>query len=274
MNCQDCKKVFDPYLDGELAEAESVSVGAHRALCTDCDSLFRDEQNARSRVKAILGECHSPSGLHARLPALIERADRRLVLRRTALFAVPAVAASLAVFFVLRPPKPHGHSLEEHGPGVQFAVDHFLELGNAAASAGTTMLDPELLRAHCEDYQELDGARLNAFYRQLFGDQANVPPEILAPRVQAAALNVNFKGTPVNNLILDLQDRSIGVYRLRKGSAALNDLHVVDEGVKTGLRIERCRSCYVIAVTRGEEVFILVSKDGVEPMIELVRQTF
>ena len=48
------------------------------------------------------------------------------------------------------------------------------------------------------------------------------------------------------------------------------------DGVTQDLRIERCRSCHVIGVTRGDKVFILVTRPdaSIDPMIDLVRRSF
>jgi hypothetical protein len=48
MKCEDCLKVIEEYLDGELPEREAMSVGAHVASCERCThqlEALHDEQN-------------------------------------------------------------------------------------------------------------------------------------------------------------------------------------------------------------------------------------
>lgn len=272
MNCQECRTHLHPFLDSELEVKDNLAILEHVNACAACRGLFDSEERCWRRVRETLRRESAPSAFVAGLPVLLERDGRRLFFRRAGLglgAAAAGVALFLAVLYHDRPVRPH-----DHGPAIDFAVSHFLGLDDEARETKRPILDPDLLRSKSVDFQELEGEALVAFYQQLFGPDARLPEEILAPRTAAAALTVGFKGTPVSNMILDLQDRKIGVYRLRREQAELMDMHLEEGGVTTGFRIDRCKGCHVIAVTRGDMVYILVSREGVGPLIQLVRQTF
>jgi hypothetical protein len=281
MTCAECRSRLYPYLDSELEVADNLGILEHLNACAACREAFEGEERMWRRVRDTLRRDTAPAALAAAVPEWLERESRRLFWRRAAFAAIPIAAAVLVFAFVAHgpdvlrnDPPPHGHTLADHGAGIDFAVSRFLELEGDAERSGRKILDPEILKARSADHVDLEGAELQAFYQQLFGPDCKLPPEITQPRVSAAALQVGFRGTPVSNMILDMQDRRIGIYKLARTEAALMDLHVVEDGVTSGIRIERCRKCFAIAVTRGDWVYILVSKEGVEPLIQLARQTF
>ena len=181
------------------------------------------------------------------------------------------LAASVVVFvYVLGHRSGGGWGGADGG----FAVDRFLRLDEDSVQGAGPVVDPDLLKEHSDDYQELEGDALARFCAGLLGGVASIPPAVLEPRSDVAALAVSFRGTPVSNVVLDLQDRRVGVYKLSRDAMLVRDMRLIDAGVTTGLRVERCSDCRGVAVTRGDFVYVLVSRDGADPLAALVRQSF
>jgi hypothetical protein len=271
MNCERFLEGLAARLDGE-SRPEDPALVQHAARCPSCSEIEAGLSAPWPRLSEALGRIQVPGSLALACAERLAREERALARRQWFRIAVPAAAAALVAAWLL-PRLPHRHGLDDHGALIDFAVSRHLALEQRASGREPIVLDPDLLREGAEDVAILEGAELVAFYRDLFGGDVRIPPAIEAPFVQAAFRRVGHGGHPVSNLILALRDRTVSVYRLRRDQAVLKDLRLIDDGTTTGIRIERCRSCHVIAVTRGEMVFILVSRQGIEPMITLVRET-
>ncbi len=272
MNCRDFAAMVS---GGQAEDPTAVQIEAierHARDCEACHAFRTDFVKSQARLRDLLGNEALPVGFDRRISTVLDREDARLVRRRWIATAIPAALAASVALLLFRGQSLHDH--DDHGPVIDFAVAQFLSLQQEAARKKVSILDPDLLRREAEEVAVLDGEKLRSFYRELFGEDAKIPEKLRGRGVQGAVRQVGFHGTPVSNLILDLQDQEVSVYRLRRDQALLRDLHLLDGVTADGLRIERCRSCHVIAVTRGDSVFVLVSRDGIEPMISLMRQTY
>jgi hypothetical protein len=270
VKCQECRPHLHPYLDGELGVEKSLGILEHLNACPACRELFDGEQAGGERLRRLLGAECAPPGLRNSLLAALAQRERRRTWWRVGVVASPlAAAAAVVLFLTLRDPGAGDMRHHTHGPGIRFAIeDH-------AAARSSAIISSGFLELHGEKYRKLRGDELESFFVEVFGPEASIPPSLMEGESWGVPRQVSFQGTPVSNLMLDLQDQEVDVYRMRRAAAALADLHLVEDGVTEGLRIERCRACKVVAVTRGDEVFILVTRGAdVDPLIALMRQTF
>lgn len=98
MRCPSPEVVLAPYLDGELAEAERLSVEAHLAECAACATLVERQRHFSSLVKAA-ARAHTPPApatLKARLRQGMQREHGRRTRNRA--MRATAVAAGVALF--------------------------------------------------------------------------------------------------------------------------------------------------------------------------------
>jgi hypothetical protein len=87
-----------------------------------------------------------------------------------------------------------------------------------------------------------------------------------------------MSGSEVRGLLLsDQKDQKYGLYVLDTRRAGIRNMHPLgSEGMHVDIRLDRCRGCNVIAVTRGERVYIFVTQatGAVKDAIALARETF
>jgi hypothetical protein len=284
LKCQEYRRLLHPYLDSELEVTESLRVLEHLNVCGSCGRLFDAEERAWNRVRDVIRSEVAPAALRQEIPALLWREDRRAFWRRASTYLLPLGMAAAFLIYTMTPspsgnppgdpPTPEARP-HAHGAAIDFTVAHFLNVQADAGSGG--LITDRMLEKHAE-FRRLDAKEARRVYRELLGPNAAVPPSLKCNRIQGAVSNTDFNGTPVPVLLLDLNEQEqYSLYVLNRTDADLSNLHLMPgDGVTEDLRIERCRSCYVIGVTKGEKVFILVTRPGasVDPMISLVRRTF
>ena len=67
--CEKCEEMMQPYLDGDLSDAEVAAAQEHLETCSWCAKRFRFEQRLRHYVRIAVSEPMSPE-LKAKLSAL------------------------------------------------------------------------------------------------------------------------------------------------------------------------------------------------------------
>ena len=286
MNCQESRKHLHPYLDSELEVPTNLQILEHLNACAACKEIFEVEERSWNKVRSALLQESAPVAFRQAVPRLLQREDRREFWRRTTGYLVPVGLAAAFLIYVMSDPAGSNEVttpesdriIHDHGKALGFTVSHFLDLDRTARKDGESgLLSRRLLDDHAE-LKRIDVAEARQVFRELLGKDAKLPPALQKDGITAArAHNPQVNGTPVRDLLLLEVDkkRQFGLYILNRDEVDLANLHLM-EGVTTGLRIERCRHCHVIAVTRDDKVFILVTRPGlaVEPMIEMMKKTF
>lgn len=287
MNCGECRKHVHPYLGSELEVQINLEILEHLNACSHCREIFDTEEAAWERVRSVIGAEHAPDAFRASLPQVLAHTDRRETWSRTFAYAVPlAIAAALAVFLLSERatdphqdliPKLRGHTHEVHGAGITFAVGHWLQLNDDARDRDVTLLSRAFLEHH-DEMEELDAEGAREVYKELMGPSAEIPYALRGKQIRGAAHQTEMEGTPVKGLLLsDHKDQKFGLYVLDVEKAGIADMHPLgSEGMHEDVRLDRCRGCHVIAVTRDDKVYIFVTQDelGVQSTIDLARETF
>lgn len=288
MNCHDCRKHLHPYLDSELEVQQNLDILQHLNACTECARIFEIEEASWERVRSTFADDGASESFRAEIPRLLATADQRDTWRRALGYIVPlGVAAAFLIHLQVTsgsgdqrsaPGKPGWTPpVHAHGPGIEFAVSNFLSANKSAQERGTKLLSKKFLETH-GSFNELDADEARSRYLALMGPGAAIPSALRGKRIHGAMADAEFAGTNVHSLLLsNHKEQVFGVYVLDREKAGIDDMHDLgSEGMREDYRLERCRSCNVITVTRGDKVFIFVTHDlgSVKPAIELARETF
>lgn len=287
MNCQACRKHLHPYMDSELEVQQNLEILEHLNACSPCREIFGAEEAAWERVRSVIGVERAPDAFRESLPRVLADADRRETWRKALGYVVPlGIAAAFAIFMLSeKVTDPHqnlnphhgGHNHRDHGPGVTFAVSHWLQLDKDAKDRDVTLLSREFLEHH-DEMEELDAEGARRLYKDLMGPTAEIPHALRGKGIEGAAHETEMDGTPVHGLLLsDHKQQKYGLYVLDAEKAGLADMHPLgSQGMHEGVRLDRCRGCHVIAITREDKVYIIVTQNklGVDSAIELARGTF
>jgi anti-sigma factor (TIGR02949 family) len=67
--CEKCEEMMQPFLDGQLSDAEVAEAQRHLELCSWCEKRYRFEERLRHYVRVELSEPMPPE-LKERLAAL------------------------------------------------------------------------------------------------------------------------------------------------------------------------------------------------------------
>lgn len=78
INCGDCERALNPYLDRELSEEEVVQVREHLDACSGCLHHFEFEESLRRLVRARCQEQAAPDSLRQRITIRFEMERTRL----------------------------------------------------------------------------------------------------------------------------------------------------------------------------------------------------
>jgi mycothiol system anti-sigma-R factor len=78
LNCRDCVKALNPYLDRELSDDDVVQVRSHLEDCGGCLHMYQFEDSLRRLVRVKCQEQSAP-------PTLRERITLTLAIERTKL---------------------------------------------------------------------------------------------------------------------------------------------------------------------------------------------
>lgn len=79
INCGDCERALNPYLDRELSEEDLVQVREHLDACSGCLHRFAFEESLRRLVRVRCQEQAAPDSLRQRITVTfaIERTRTR-----------------------------------------------------------------------------------------------------------------------------------------------------------------------------------------------------
>jgi mycothiol system anti-sigma-R factor len=78
INCRDCARALNPYLDRELSDDDVVQVRSHLEACGGCDQLFSFEESLRRLVRVRCQEQGAPESLRARITVSLAIERQRL----------------------------------------------------------------------------------------------------------------------------------------------------------------------------------------------------
>jgi mycothiol system anti-sigma-R factor len=82
INCRDCAKALNPYLDRELSDDDVVQVRGHLEDCEGCLHLYRFEESLRRLVRVRCQEQGAPESLRARITVTLAMEAQRLERRQ------------------------------------------------------------------------------------------------------------------------------------------------------------------------------------------------
>jgi mycothiol system anti-sigma-R factor len=84
INCRDCVRALNPYLDRELSDEDVVQVRGHLEACGGCLHMYQFEESLRRLVQVRCQEQSAPEGLRLRITQslAIERTRIQQRLRR------------------------------------------------------------------------------------------------------------------------------------------------------------------------------------------------
>jgi mycothiol system anti-sigma-R factor len=71
VNCNDCLKRLDSYVDRELSDQELEEVKDHLQRCPPCDDYFQLEVGLKRLVKVCCGQGQAPAHLRERLTQIL-----------------------------------------------------------------------------------------------------------------------------------------------------------------------------------------------------------
>jgi mycothiol system anti-sigma-R factor len=72
INCRDCARALNPYLDRELSEDDVVQVREHLTACSGCLHLYQFEESLRRLVRVRCQEQGAPDSLRQRITLSFE----------------------------------------------------------------------------------------------------------------------------------------------------------------------------------------------------------
>jgi mycothiol system anti-sigma-R factor len=67
INCRDCARALNPYLDRELSDEDVAQVRSHLEACTGCLHLYQFEESLRRLVRVRCREQGAPESLRQRI---------------------------------------------------------------------------------------------------------------------------------------------------------------------------------------------------------------
>jgi mycothiol system anti-sigma-R factor len=82
INCRDCVKVLNPYLDRELSDMEVVEVRGHLEACGGCLHMYQFEESLRRLVQVRCQEQGAPEEFRQRITLTLAMERSRLQQRR------------------------------------------------------------------------------------------------------------------------------------------------------------------------------------------------
>jgi mycothiol system anti-sigma-R factor len=78
INCGDCARALNPYLDRELSEEDVIQVRLHLEACGGCLDLYQFEESLRRLVRVRCQEQGAPESLRQRITLSFEVERTRL----------------------------------------------------------------------------------------------------------------------------------------------------------------------------------------------------
>jgi hypothetical protein len=264
-------------LDNELEVPENLAILEHLNHSSSCAAIYSTEEMAWDRVAILLAEPSAPLALKSRIPAIITKVDRANQFRRFQRWIIPAAAAAglLAIVALNFPthattndqpstnwPTPHAH-----GVMMSRVIDHW-----TSATGKKGSLDMAYLEKHAH-YRPVCNDSLPGVLREIFGDcSCKILQQLSKSGMRMADGSMILDGKSIRNCMISTPKVEIGVYILDRKAAELADLHLVDDDISRGVRIERCRSCSVIAISKGDKVVLLVtgSESAIDPLVDVI----
>jgi mycothiol system anti-sigma-R factor len=82
INCGDCARALNPYLDRELSDEDVQQVRGHLEACTGCLHQYQFEESLRRLVRVRCQEQGAPEGLRQRITVTLAIERSRLQQRR------------------------------------------------------------------------------------------------------------------------------------------------------------------------------------------------
>ena len=118
MTCGDFQVFLLPYVDGEFAPEDALSLEEHLAGCTPCTERVQRETRSRTCVRALLRSTQvaAPAAFRASVHSMVAREDRRQALShwaRWGTFALLLAGASGASYRIVFDEAP-----ESTAPGI------------------------------------------------------------------------------------------------------------------------------------------------------------
>jgi mycothiol system anti-sigma-R factor len=71
MNCRDCLRNLDTYVDRELTDQELIEVRQHLADCPPCEDLYELRSSIKRLVKVCCDEGVAPEHLRSKLRQIL-----------------------------------------------------------------------------------------------------------------------------------------------------------------------------------------------------------
>ena len=82
INCGDCARALNPYLDRELSDDDVAQVRVHLEACSGCLHQFQFEESLRRLVRVRCQEQSAPASLRERITLTLAIERTRLQQRR------------------------------------------------------------------------------------------------------------------------------------------------------------------------------------------------
>jgi mycothiol system anti-sigma-R factor len=82
INCGDCAKALNPYIDRELSDDDVIQVRSHLEACGGCLHLYQFEESLRRLVRVRCQEQAAPATLRERITLTLAIERTRLEQRR------------------------------------------------------------------------------------------------------------------------------------------------------------------------------------------------
>ena len=82
INCRDCAKALNPFLDRELSDDDVVQVRSHLEDCGGCLHLYQFEESLRRLVRIRCQEQGAPESFRQRITMTFELERKRLYQQR------------------------------------------------------------------------------------------------------------------------------------------------------------------------------------------------
>lgn len=267
--CSEVAGLLQPYVDGELPQEEQEQVAMHLQGCRGCRAAVSEQSWVRATLRALPRE-PAPQAIRAKILLALDAVDRERAregaavvpqragwaarlwarvtdLGRGGLIMVPAGAAAIGLFFVVRdasvPVAP-----EASGPamGIGGAVDLVAPtksspevdeaIGALAELPPQVGFQPQVPEAPAEDGVQLVGAKLD----RSAGNAAARLRFQLMRRGRPTGHHVIDWQLPAT--LADLRGRPVNVggrrYHLHRDDSGAAILHFVVEGVAHALRLE------------------------------------
>lgn len=82
INCRDCVRALNPFLDRELSDEDVEEVRGHLEACAGCLTQYQFEESLRRLVRVRCRELGAPESLRERITLKFELEAKRLKPRR------------------------------------------------------------------------------------------------------------------------------------------------------------------------------------------------